>query len=142
MSRLHRFLCCLAAATAMNATAVAEIPIGGQILGPDGQGLRGIRVGLESIKTDFERVETRLNGEVGPPFETEVTTDGEGYFELAAPRPGAWKVVVALENAEVPAYVAAERILRPLYEPTELPPLMLQPASVLEVRILETLAKE
>lgn len=137
MVRLHRFLFCFAVFAA-GAAGGAEIPVGGQVVDSGGRGLEGIRVGLEPIPPDFDRVDARLDGRVGPGPEVEATTDADGYFELAAPRLGAWKVVVAPGYGDrLGRYVAEEHLLRPLAGPTELPPVELQPAAVIEVKVLD-----
>lgn len=143
MVRLRRILFCFVVfALGSGASAGAETPIGGQVVGPDGQGLKGVRVGLEPIPPDYQRVAIRLGGDVGPGAEVEATTDGDGFFQLLAPRLGAWKVVVpwsddAATSGTSQRYVTEELVLSPLSEPSELPPVELRPASQLEIRVLD-----
>ena len=134
MVRLRHSLFVFLAAAGLAGGAGAETPVGGRVVGPDGRGLAGVRVALEPVPEDFERVAIRLDGDAGPPPEAEATTDADGYFELLAPRLGAWKVVVPWGTT---GYVVQETILRPLHEPAELPDVELRPASTLEVRVLD-----
>ena len=111
MVRPHRFLICLiVSAAGLVGTASAGVPIGGQVVGPGGRVLTIIRVGLEPIPREFERIEARLGGTVGPDPAVETATDDNGFFELPAPSLGAWKVAVALgEDGEVEGAAPGQR---------------------------------
>ena len=112
--------------------AGAGIPVGGRILSPGGEPLEGVTVGLEPILPGYQRVEMRLGGAARAEPAVRTQSGHDGYFELIAPRPDAWKV-----TAEEPGYVSMELLLEPLHEALELPPAELQPASVLEIKVFD-----
>ncbi len=116
--------------------AGAEILIGGRVTGPGGKGVDGANVALEPILPGYQRVEMRLGGASRAEPAVRSRSGRDGYFELTAPRPGAWKV-----TAEASGYVDMEFLLEPLHEAVELPPAQLQPASALEIKVFDPLKK-
>ncbi len=121
-------------AVAVPAAAVssAGIPILGLVLGPDGEPLAKAEVHLESMPSTYERARLRLEGLPGPEPVVRSRTRADGTFELAAPAAGMWSVVVA-----APGLLTMERRLIPLVEEVVLPAIELQPASKLEVRVVD-----
>ena len=108
----------------------AGIPILGRVLGPDGEPRSKAEVRLEPIPPTYERARLRLAGQPGPEPVARTRSAADGTFELAAPRPGMWKVVVAVRGA-----LTMERRLIPLVAEAVLPPVELRPAADLEVRL-------
>ncbi len=109
--------------------ATAEIVVAGWI---EGGGAAAAEVTLEAVPNGFERTRLRLAGALGPPPVGRAEPDEKGFFELAVPAPGMWRVVVAAPGAAVMEYR-----LEPLVESRELPPLRLAPAVSFELRVVD-----
>ncbi len=128
---LHRALTLTLLFSALPVVAAADIPVVGQVLGPDGEPRAKAEVRLEPIPPTYERAVLRLAGKPGPEPVARTRTDAGGTFELAAPEAGMWKVVVT-----APGMLTVEYRLIPLVEAAVLPAVNLAPAADLEVRLI------
>ncbi|HEX4960481.1 MAG TPA: carboxypeptidase regulatory-like domain-containing protein [Thermoanaerobaculia bacterium] len=108
----------------MPALLVAQpIRVSGRVMAPNGRdGLPGARVELRQAWEGYAEAVRRLRGETVPPLAT-ARADAEGFFEIAAPETGAYRL-----RASADGYVSVEHPLIPLMEDTDLEPAWLQSA--------------
>ena len=133
---LHRVLPLTLLFFALPSVARADIPILGQVLGPDGEPRAKVSVRLEALPPTFERAALRLEGKPGPEPAATTRTGADGTFELTAPGAGMWKVLVS-----APKTLTMEYRLIPLVELSVLPAIELVPAADLEVRMVDARGK-
>jgi protocatechuate 3,4-dioxygenase beta subunit len=108
-----------------------EIPVSGRVRTPDGSPLSGARVELIALLDGYQSGKLELEGKAEAAPVATAVADGKGVFQLAAPEPGMWRVVV-----RAPGRVAMESRLIPLMEETDLPPVELAADQGLSVRVL------
>ena len=113
------------------ASPIQPIQVTGLVLTPDGgHGIAGARMELLPAWEGYAEGVRRLREGAEPAPLATARTNGEGYFELAAPEAGAYRVRVRAEG-----YVTEEHPLIPLVEDTALPPTLLQRAETVVVRV-------
>ncbi|HYG61422.1 MAG TPA: carboxypeptidase-like regulatory domain-containing protein, partial [Thermoanaerobaculia bacterium] len=109
----------------------APVPIGGRIVDPDGRPVRGASVELGPVPDAFGWSELRLHGKILPEPVARAASRDDGRFEIAAPAPGMWQVIVAARG-----FVPRIYYLLPAFEATELPLLEMTRDVPLRVRVL------
>lgn len=118
----------LATALALGVFSIAPfgsanpIPIAGKVVDVRGRAIPGARVEISPLARSFERRRLELAGRAEPEPVSAVSSDGSGFFSLAAPDAGMWTVRVKAQGF-VPRWLD----LTPLLEELELPPFELQP---------------
>jgi Carboxypeptidase regulatory-like domain len=121
---------CLSLASSL---AAAPIRVTGTVLDQDGGALSGVRVELLPAYEGYAEAVRRLSGKTALEPVAKVSTDEEGYFEVAAPGSGCFRLMVRKDGL-----LPMEHALVPLVEDRELPAVNLEPSSSLEVRTMET----
>ena len=100
----------------------------GKLVGPDGSAAAGLEVRLIPSPSSYLRRLRELGETDAIPIVDRTRSDAEGHFELAASRPGPYRVEIlaAAPDTTPPTAVAPvyTRLL-PLAEPTALPPIQL-----------------
>ena len=100
----------------------------GKLVGPDGAAAAGLEVRLIPSPRSYLRRLRELGDTAAIPIVDRTRSDAEGHFELAASRPGPYRVEIlaAAPDTTPPTTVAPvyTRLL-PLAEPTALPPIQL-----------------
>ncbi len=109
-----------------------ELGIRGRVLAPDGGPAAGVDVELAALPAAPELGRRQLRGELRLPAVEHTTTDADGTFRLAAPRPGLWQVSV-----EPAGFLPAAAYPRLLFEDLRLGDLRLQPAVPLAARLVD-----
>lgn len=116
---------------AVASPARSPIPVSGWALGPDGNPLAGAQVALVPFGSEADHSRRELEGQTGPAPAATVVTGPDGAFQLAAPAPGLWKVVVGAQGL----MSMETRLL--LVDETELPAVELQPDAKLAVQVTD-----
>jgi len=136
--RQHRVAAVLALWVLSMATfgGADPIPITGKVLDAQGRALPGARVELEPLGRSFERQRLALERRTAPEPVSAVSSDGSGFFSLAAPDVGMWTVRIKARG------FAPRRLdLTPLLEALEMPPFELQPGLDTEVGVPDAPSK-
>lgn len=103
----------------------------GRVLGPGGEPVGGARIELHAVLSRYEVGLGEAEGQKPAPAAIHATTGPDGRFALRAPRPGMWRVIAAADG-----FVPQQRLLLPLLEDIELPPVDLPVDSGLRIRVL------
>ena len=112
--------------------ALAQGPeVAGRVLDRGG-GLAAATVELQPLLAAHRLAERQLRGDLAPQVSARTRTDPDGFYSLAAPAAGFWKVVV-----RHPEYLPASHDLSPLLADRDLPDLALQRRSELVARLLD-----
>ncbi len=74
------------------------LSIEGQILGPDGQGLAGARVEARPVLRVYDQGIRDLEGKGQPEPAAQGLTDMDGWYRLAIPSEGPWRVMVTADG--------------------------------------------
>jgi len=96
--------------------AAAPIHVRGQVV-VGNRGFPGARVELLAAWGGYAEAVRRLRGEADPPPLATVRSNAEGFFEIAAPQAGAYRLRMRADG-----YLALEHPLIPLIEDTDLEP--------------------
>jgi hypothetical protein len=94
-------------------------------------GVQGVQVELFPAWESYEEAVRRLAEKAVPPLLASARTDSTGFFEVAAPESGFYRLVVRAEG-----YLPMELPLAPLVGDLEIEPAMMTRASPLEVRVV------
>ncbi len=113
--------------------AAAEVVVRGRALDVRSEPLRGALVEILHPERRYEQLRRVLEGAPPPAAVREARAGADGAFDVVAPGPGPWQVVVS-----APGYLPQFFDLRPLPEEQVLPPAILQQASVEEVQLVAT----
>jgi protocatechuate 3,4-dioxygenase beta subunit len=131
MHRLYLFLFGMLASLILNQpAAVAEIPVAGQVTGPDGMPFPDARVALLPPVDPYREALATAAGE-SPEAAAAAVTDSSGFYVLDAPGPGIWTVRV-----EADGFVPLEIGLQPLLARADLPDARLVGDQGLEIKVL------
>lgn len=112
---------------------VQAIRIEGRVFDGSGNGLAGARVQLVPMLPAFETDLLRLREDDEPEVVARATSGVEGRFEVVAPGPGMWSVVVAAEGR-----LSMAARLVPLVQDVTLPTVDLPPASPVRIRLTDS----
>lgn len=104
----------------------ASIPVGGQVSPP----VKDARALLLPLVSEIEAGRLELEGKADPEPVASAAVAADGSFRLEAPEPGMYRVRV-----QAPGLVPRERQLAPLLEEMDLPPVELEKAVRMEVRV-------
>ncbi len=131
LTRRTRQAILVAAALLSQATGVeAGIAVAGRVVTPPEQQVPGVVVELTPLVDELERPDLTRKGSSDAERHSMAAVGPDGYFRLEAPGKGMWKL-----RAIADGYVPAEIELVPLIESIVLPPLQLQVATELRIRI-------
>ena len=131
LDRGRKYAFVLTALILCGATARAEILISGRIVSSQGQELPGAQISLSATRDPFIQGELVRTGALREtPLASTRSTAG-GHFQLGAPTPGLYTVVV-----ESPGFLPWEYPLA-LIEPTYLPTVALSKATEHRVRVVD-----
>ncbi len=108
----------------------AEIPITGTVQAADGEPIAGAVVELLPVRSAYRKGLDALAGRLEPEPAAGVVTGDDGFFELAAPEAGLWRV-----RAAAPGFVTMIAQLEPLVEELALPGVTLRPDAGLSVSV-------
>jgi hypothetical protein len=125
-------LACLAISAALLPDVLGAQPIRvtGRVRAEGRQdGVSGAQVELLPAWEGYTEAVRRLRGEADPPLAT-ARSDAGGFFEIAAPEAGAYRLRVRADG-----HLSQEYPLIPLIEDTDLEPAWLQSAEPFEVRV-------
>lgn len=109
----------------------ASVPVSGRVT-VGGKPVDGARVTLHPMEGTYARGKTFLAGLAEAEAAVEVKSDAGGFFRLAAPDVGVWRVRI-----EAPGSMPVFQELDPLVDPMELPVAELVGAATVEVRLLD-----
>ncbi|HEX3555989.1 MAG TPA: carboxypeptidase-like regulatory domain-containing protein [Thermoanaerobaculia bacterium] len=110
--------------------AAAPIHVRGQVV-VGSRGFAGARVELLAAPEGYAEAVRRLRGEADPPPLATVRSNAEGFFEIAAPQAGAYRLRLRADG-----YLAMESFLVPLIEDADLEPATLFRAEPFQVRVV------
>ena len=122
----------LLALSLLAAGAAAEehgVTVRGRVLSPGGEPVGHARVALYPILSRYEAGLRDAAGQ-GPAPAVVHAAAADGSFVLRSPHPGMWRVVVAADG-----FVPRQRLLLPLLEDIELPPVELAVDSGFQLRV-------
>ncbi len=107
------------------------IRVSGRVVDPENiQGASSVRIELLPASEDYAAAVRRLHGEPESKPLATARSDAEGFFEIATPEAGAYRLRVRAAG-----FLSEEHLLVPLVEDTDLETISLIPAEPFEIRV-------
>jgi protocatechuate 3,4-dioxygenase beta subunit len=121
----------------VSSAAAQGLRVGGQVVDAQHQPIAGAELRLRPLPSAYALDRALLEGSTSedaprPGGGASARSDGEGRFQLDAPKAGMWLLTAAAKGR-----IEAALFLAPLLAPTELPPILLEVAREVRVEVVD-----